>query len=111
MVIRALTASSGGGIQHYTETTTYGNKTITCGFRPKVILVTCAGSDEMYGCIYAEENAKGYPAEKVIHSTSDWLAVTTNSGDNGYACIGQITDTGFVMRTQNGRACRIDAWG
>ena len=110
MLMKQLTGGTvGGGSQFYTETTTYGNKTITCGFEPKVIIVNRSDSSGYYGygCVYAEENVTGSPAQKSIGDTASWIAL----GGTGYTCIDSVTDTGFVMKTGNTAACTIFAWG
>lgn len=98
-----------GGSKFYTETTTYGNKTITCGFKPKVIIVNRSDSSANYGygCVYAEENVTGSPAQKSIGDSANWISL----GGSSYTCIDSITDTGFVMKTANTAACKIYAWG
>jgi len=109
MFQRAVVSSGGGEEKYYHISTTYGNKTITCGFRPKVIIINRSDNtaNKAYGCVYAEKTVLGNNMQHTL-SGGTWQAVGSGTG---YNVIGAITDTGFIMSTQYTTACDVYAWG
>lgn len=95
------------GIKHYSTTTTMGNKTITCGFKPKVIIIS-RSDYTVQGTIYAEDNITGSPAQKSMYGEKDWASL---GSDGWWYMIDSVTDTGFVMATGYIFSCRIDIYG
>ena len=109
MYQRATNGGSSGEEKYYHTSTTYGNKTITCGFKPKIIIVNRSDTtaNYAYGCVYAEKTVSGNNMQHAINGGS-WQAVGSGTG---YCVIGAITDTGFTMSTNYTVSCEVYVWG
>ena len=101
-LIRANT-SGGGGKQVYEETIsgnlTTPTHTVTCGFRPKNIVIIGKYRTYDYTCAYIYDNAPttcyigmSVPALRII----DWTQTTNWDG-----MILDVSDTGFTLKNPN----------